>query len=769
MAEKPTYEELEQRIQKLERFEFKYNIENTAARESREQYISLLKDLPAGFALHEIILNAHGNPCDYRFLDINPAFEQITGLKAEEIVGKTLLQVLPDSESFWIETYGKVATTGKSMRFEQYSKELGKYYHVTSYAPKPGQFIAIFLDITEHKQKEEIIQQKNEFLNLILDSLSHPFCVINLADYTVTLANSAARSASLPGVSKCYALSHMRNTPCESPEHDCPIEIIKKTKKPVTLEHIHYDKDGDLKNIEVNAFPVLDRERNITQIIEYLVNITEHKKRDDNLRITQFSVDRAAEPVAWIEQNGRFLYVNDAYCRLFNYSRDEILSMGIYDQDPSISEKDWPEYFGKIKQQKASFFETSRHSKNGVLIPVKIHASYLAFEGRELVISYCRDIRKQKEYEKKLQRNLKRLTALRTIDMAITSSFDMRVTFHIFLEQVSANLNVDAVQILLFNAYTYKLEYTASRGFRTDALRYTDLSIGEGYAGRAFKERQTICIPDLKKESRSLLFKQSPLLKNENFVSYYGVPLISKGHVKGVFELFNRTPLEPDQDWLDFLESLAGQAAIAIDNALLFNDLEKSNLDLIMAYDSTIEGWSRALDLRDKETEGHSQRVTEMTLQIARKMGMKDSDLVHVRRGALLHDIGKMGIPDHILLKPGPLNDEEWEIMRKHPEYAYELLSHISYLKPALDIPYCHHEKWDGTGYPRGLKGKQIPQEARIFAIVDVWDALCSDRPYRFAWPPEKASKHIQELAGKHFDPKVVEVFIEFLMDRNRD
>ncbi|HEX7619845.1 MAG TPA: HD domain-containing phosphohydrolase, partial [Anaerolineales bacterium] len=188
------------------------------------------------------------------------------------------------------------------------------------------------------------------------------------------------------------------------------------------------------------------------------------------------------------------------------------------------------------------------------------------------------------------------------------------------------------------------------------------------------------------------------------FVSYYGVPLIAKGQIKGVMEVFNRTAIEPDSEWLDFLNSLAGQTAIAIENSTLFENLQRSNSELNMAYDATIEGWSHALDLRDKETEGHTLRVAEMTVEIALTIGLDEDELVQVRRGALLHDIGKMGVPDGILLKPGPLTAEEWVVMKKHPTYAYEMLLPIRYLHPALNIPYCHHEKWDGTGYPRGLK-----------------------------------------------------------------
>lgn len=256
-------------------------------------------------------------------------------------------------------------------------------------------------------------------------------------------------------------------------------------------------------------------------------------------------------------------------------------------------------------------------------------------------------------------------------------------------------------------------------------------------------------------------------LQVESFVGYYAVPLISRKDVQGVLEVFQRGPLEPDEEWLDFLHTLAGQAAIGIDNATLFDNMLRSNYRLTQAYNATIEGWSAALDLRDKETEGHTQRVTEITIRLAKRMGFPKPDLAHIRRGALLHDIGKMGVPDHILLKPDKLTDEEWAIMRKHPELAYHLLSPIQYLQEALDIPYCHHEKWDGTGYPRGLKGEEIPFSARIFAIVDVWDALTSDRPYRLAWPTDRALEYIRSLSGTHFDPRVVETFLEIIDQGN--
>lgn len=190
-------------------------------------------------------------------------------------------------------------------------------------------------------------------------------------------------------------------------------------------------------------------------------------------------------------------------------------------------------------------------------------------------------------------------------------------------------------------------------------------------------------------------------------------------------------------------------------------NLEQAHEKLLSAYDATIEGWSHAMDLRDKETEGHTLRVTKLSEQLGTIMGVEAEDLVYMRRGALLHDIGKLGVPDSILLKPAKLSDEEWTIMRQHPQYAYDMIQPIEYLRPALDIPLCHHEKWDGSGYPRGLKGEEIPLVARIFAVVDVWDALISDRPYRPAWDKEKALTYIKEQSGKHFDPYVVENFLK--------
>ncbi|MEW6594109.1 MAG: HD domain-containing phosphohydrolase [Thermodesulfobacteriota bacterium] len=363
--------------------------------------------------------------------------------------------------------------------------------------------------------------------------------------------------------------------------------------------------------------------------------------------------------------------------------------------------------------------------------------------------------------ESQARRRMQHLTTLHAIDLVITSNLDLRLTMRLFLEQIVPQLGVDAGAVLLLNPYTQILEYGAGWGFNTGIIEHSELRLGEGAAGQAAQERRMVILSPIDQPDSP--FVRRELVTDERFVFYCAVPLVGKGQVKGVLELFMRREFVPEEEWKEFLDALSVQAAIAIDNATLFRGLQDSNAELILAYDTTIEGWSHALELRDKETEGHTQRATATTVRVARDMGLKEEQLVHVRRGALLHDIGKMAVPDTILMKDGPLTPEEQEVMRRHPRYAFELLAPIAYLRPAIDIPYCHHEWWDGSGYPRGLKGEQIPLPARIFAIADTWDALVSARRYHPAWSADEAAAHIRSLAGSQFDPALVGRFLEIV------
>ena len=356
------------------------------------------------------------------------------------------------------------------------------------------------------------------------------------------------------------------------------------------------------------------------------------------------------------------------------------------------------------------------------------------------------------------ERELHELQLLHTLGKAVDGSLDMQLKLGIVLEQVINLLGIDAADILLFDARRRSFHYAVGRGFRSAALLYNSAGLTESLAQRAAVERRLHQVGDLS----AIAPEQAALAAGEGFVTYLGMPLVTKDQVYGVLGMFKRTLFEPDAVWSGFVETFAHQTAGAI-AASLFETPLKRDVEMRLSYGGGVEDLARILDLRNKEMPGHSQRVADFTVRLGRAMGVSEVDCMHMRQGALLHDIGKMGIPDDVLLKPGPLTAEEWALVRMHPLYAYHMLASIDYLQPALDIPYCHHERWDGSGYPRGLAGEEIPLAARIFTVADVWDALCSDRPFRKAWSQRQAYELIRRESGTSFDPDVVAAFVKIL------
>jgi len=521
-------------------------------------------------------------------------------------------------------------------------------------------------------------------------------------------------------------------------------------------------KDGSPINVSISAAPLYNANGDVEGIMELVTDITERKRDEEQLRKLLQAVEQSPATVVVTDTNGRIEYVNPKFSQLTGYTREEAIG-----KNPRVlkSGKTPPEEYNRLWEA-----ITAGKEWRGVFINRKKDdslywesASISAVKNPQGVITHFvavkEDITNRVKAEAQMRLQLQRMSGLHEIDVAITGNLDLSHALNVFLHKVATLLDVDAADVLLFNGQRQRLEYAEGYGTDTDALRRSSLLPGEGTAGRAILELEMAHIPDLSKAGGD--FVRTKLLAEEGFVAYYAIPLITKEHVHGVLEIFHRKPIDPDKEWLEFLEIMATQGAILVEHSLLFADLQRSNTELVMAYDRTIEGWSRALDMRDQETEGHTQRVVDLTLNLARAMGVSEEKLIHVRRGALLHDIGKIGVPDRILHKPGTLLDDEWVIMRQHPIYAFAMLSPISYLSQALDIPYCHHEKWDGSGYPRGLKREQIPFLARIFAVVDVWDALRFDRPYRKGMPEAQALEYIISNAGTHFDPQVVEAFLK--------
>ncbi len=489
-------------------------------RQSEAKLRLLFDTMLTAFAVHEVICDEHGEPVDYRYLEVNPAFEKVTDLKAGNLIGYTVKEKLPGTEDYWIKTFGRVALTGEPVPFSQYLHEFGKYYEGIAYSPTQGQFAVMFNDVTERVKAEQNVRR--------------------------------------------------------------------------------------------------------------------------------------------------------------------------------------------------------------------------AFEQQ---------------------------SALREIDQAILGGQEISLVGDIVLKQIVRQLGIDGAELLRFEPETITLQIVARLGVHA-YHEHASFPLKGDISAQAVMERQTIFIQDFQNHLKT--HPSCKELASEGFQTYVALPLIAKGSVIGVLEVFHRSRLDPDAEWWNWAEAFAGQTALALDNQMLFQGLQRSNFELTMAYDLTLEGWAKALELRDRETEGHCQRVTELTVQLAFAMGVPRNQLIHYRRGALLHDIGKMGVPDSILNKPGKLDEEEWEIIRQHPTLAYEMLVNIPFLRPALDIPHYHHERWDGSGYPRGFKGEEIPLAARIFAIIDVWDALIFDRPYRAAMTPEWTSNYLRENSGILFDPAVVETFLKLDLNINR-
>jgi HD-GYP domain-containing protein (c-di-GMP phosphodiesterase class II) len=359
------------------------------------------------------------------------------------------------------------------------------------------------------------------------------------------------------------------------------------------------------------------------------------------------------------------------------------------------------------------------------------------------------------------QRRRQEAEKLRLAATTIASSLNLREILDILLKAMKDVVPYDSATILL--AEGDQVRIVAAHGLPNQDRAINRLFPANNQLLRYLHENnRPLILDDAQKDNRFESWSASDIVRG-----WMGIPLVARGQVLGYVTLDSYIPAAFNIDMTNLAQSFAHQAAAAIENAQLFENLQKSNLELSQAYDTTLEGWGKALELRDKETQGHTTRVAELTLRLARQIGLREPELTHIRRGVLVHDIGKMGVPDHILHKKTPLTKREWAEMREHPSYAFDLLYPITYLRPSLDIAYCHHERWDGTGYPRGLKGEEIPLAARIFSVVDVWDALMSDRSYRKAWPRKKVLKHIRNESGNHFDPQVVEVFLAMIEQDN--
>ncbi|UCG78332.1 MAG: PAS domain S-box protein [Nitrospirota bacterium] len=741
-------------------------------KESEEKYHNLFSQMHNAFAYNRLEMDEEGKPVDYIFLEVNKAFERMTGLKAKDIIDKRASEVFPElreSDIDWIDEFSSVALLDQSFSVERMFEPLDKWLAISSYSPKKGYFVTVFDDISERKMFDDALKKSEQRLASFMDSATDSFV---LFDERLRVTDANVNSTELLGktknelknrhVSELFPemdyklrIDKMKTALKKSSRYDKYLEVLR-TGEPYERDDFLLWAPNGKRYISLKAFKV----GNGMGIIA--TDITERKRMEDQI----FRDKQDWEDTFNAITDSITIHDKDFNIVNANSAAEELLDKHIMEKKDNKCFKafhnngDNPDCPScrSIETREPCISETY-DEETGKYYEVRALPRLDSNKRIAGLIHVIRDITARKTSQDQIKRQFERLQALRRIDIAITASLDLSHTLNVFLDQVGTLIRADAIDVLLFNKHSFKLEYAAGKGFRSDAVKYSRLRLGEGVAGKVAKGRRSVNILDL--QSRISEFTRHMMVSEEGFVTYFGVPLIAKGNLLGIMEIFQRSHFEPDDDWVDFLGALAGQASIAIDNASLFNELRDSLDNLVMAYETTIEGWARALDYRDRETEGHSRRVAELTVNIAREMNISEKDLIHIHRGALLHDIGKFGVPDNILLKADSLTEDEWEIMKKHPEFARDLLFGIPFLRPALDIPYCHHEKWDGSGYPRGMKGEDIPLPARIFAIVDHWDAMTTDRPYRPAVPEKKVVEEIKKLAGKFFDPAIVKVFLK--------
>ena len=633
----------------------------------------------------------------------------------------------------------------------------------TSESPRePRLIIGTVQDITERKRAEDALQKSEARYRFLAENTADVIWSLSIATGKFTYVSPSVLK--LRGYTPDEVLTQTMGdsiTPDYSAE---AAELIQQRFKAfmagdssvrvMTNQVDQRRKDGTVVPTEVVTTLVSDAQGKLVDIVGVTRDITERKLAEKSLE----------EITARLKEAQRIALMGNWELNLENNQltwSDEVFR--IFEIDPARFGATYEAFLSAIHPYDRQFVDQAYATSIADRKPYDTDHRLLMPDGRvKYVHERCetffdengRAVRSngtvQEITDRKQSEN--ELKAIANLSTALRSATTRIELLPVIVNQLSASLNCPTMSVETIDPVTDEIVVEAATGAWIPLVGFrqppgTGLSAIVRETGQLYHQNNLIDTSGIAIQGEYL----------EGIHSLAGVPLIAQDQLIGILWMGRTKEIAESEDRM--LIAVADIAANALHRATLYEQTLKYAADLTHAYNTTLEGWVNALELRDQETVGHARNVVQMTVDLASSMDVSSDELEHVRRGALLHDIGKMGIPDSVLLKPGTLNEREWEIMRRHPEYAYQLLKPIEYLNPVLDIPYCHHEKWDGSGYPQGLKGEEIPLLARIFAVVDVWDALRSDRPYRKAWSREQAQKYLQDQSGKHFDPQVVKAF----------
>jgi PAS domain S-box-containing protein len=732
-----------------------------ALRESEEKFSKLFHDAPVLIIITEIASGV----C----LDVNEEALRVFGYQRDELIGHALIDIGAITRADRDRIMAAAKTGGRNsgveitLRAKDGRAVVGLFRGERISIAGRECMLGAMVDITERKKAEEDLTALALRHEALLAAI--PEIVMEVDQNKIyTWANPAGKEFFGEDVIGKPANSYFEG---EQDTYTAVQPLFRGSEDTVYVESWQRRRDGQKRLLAWWCRTLKDERGDVTGALSSAHDITEQNSAEEQIQILSRFPTENPNPVMRIAPDGKLLFAN--------HSSRPFLDLWGIEVGQSI-----PEAFRLLVQNvyaaagnKEIEVECGERIFLCSLTPI-VSEGYVNLYGRDITDRKKAESSLARQAEELRQRNLElarlnelterrmqQLAAMRTVDMAISSSFKSELVMDILLEQLTTQLNVHAADILIFHPAMQAFRFFCGRGFYTSPASPEYLRMTDSYAGRATQERRMVKVPHLdEKKDGPKIF---PKIAKEGFVSYACLPLIAKGQIKGVMEICHREPLElgPEED--SFLEMLAGQAAIAIDNAEMFEYLQSSRDELQLAFNSTLAGWARALELRDRESEGETQRGADLAMRLAQLLGESENDLTHIYRGAILHDIGMISVPDSILLKPGPLSDEEWTIVRRHPQVAFDILTPVLFLRPALDVPHSHHEKWDGSGYPLGSQGEHIPLPGRIFAVVDVWNALRSDRPYRKAWTDANAAEYIRNQSGKQFDPAVVKVFFRLI------
>ena len=745
-----------------------------ALREAERRYRTLVEQLP------NVVTYIDSADPEVGTLYVSPQIEEMLGFKPEEWQSDPRMwhnQIFLEDRERILAEDKRHDETGETLTCEyRLSAKGGRVVWVYDEAVmlcdetgKPLYSHGIMIDITERKLAEVALRESERRYRALFEQSHDAMFILDMQGNHL-VANQ--RAADMLGYTpeELIGLS-FRSISAETTQSENILKRLLGGEQIPLYERIFRKKNGDLIPVEINVELIRDMYGNPLHIQSAVRDISERKRAEQALRGSEeklrLFVEHVPVVLAMLDRDMRYIAVSRRLITDYNLEETDITGRSHYEVFPDIPER-WKEIHQRglagevIRSEEDEFI---RMDGSVQWLRWEVLPWYTADDKIGGIVIFTEEISERKRAVTELRRYAQNTAAMYELSQQMLTSSNLEQIYTSAHQAVKKMMPCDSFVVALLDKKTQEIEdsYLWDHDKRWPPARHP---ISQAQLTTYIISSATPLLVNRWDESHDRMTGAAVFgYTEQDTLSVLAVPLFhTSGECFGMISTQAYLPDAYTEEHLQLLATVASQISETIENVRLVSDLQKSNMELFLAYDATIEGWSHAMDLRDKETEGHTQRVTGLTLELARQMGVSEPEIVQIRRGALLHDIGKLGVPDIILLKSDMLTDEEWEVMRKHPQFAYEMLAGIDYLKDALDIPLCHHERWDGKGYPRGLKGEEIPLAARIFAVVDVWDAITTDRPYRLGWSKEAAIQHIRSESGRHFDPVVVENFLALIL-----